>query len=230
MPDNYLNRLNPNLVVILHFLGKLLWIGLACLFALVGYNLYKIGLDVSGNAEIDVTNLFSISLENAGPGLIVMVFALACSVVGVTRSKVTLKLDEVELQSAQTITPNEENEITKSEIKIFANLAKDYADREYCAFAVINDQGSIVLESVGWNTIHSDIRKKIINSYLAKRKSVDSAPEDYKSTIEEWIVIWKPIILNSNTDINCAIFATPQVDKLKRDILRKEVGPIYINA
>src|SRR6476660_6098547 len=90
MPDNYLERTNPNLVVILHFLGKSLWILLACVFACVGYKLYAIGISADRQAEIGAPGILCVSLSNAVPGLVVMIAALACAVVGAVRSRESL--------------------------------------------------------------------------------------------------------------------------------------------
>ena len=86
---NIIDRTDPNLAIILHFCGKALWILLAAFFGYVGLRLYSIGITDSANASANVFGV-EVNLENAGPGLIVMVMALVSSVVGVVRSKLEI--------------------------------------------------------------------------------------------------------------------------------------------
>ena len=87
--NSIVDRTNPNLALILHFFGKVLWILLAAIFGYVGLRLYSIGITDAANVSGDLYGL-KLNLENAGPGLIVMVMALATSVVGVVRSKLEI--------------------------------------------------------------------------------------------------------------------------------------------
>lgn len=93
---NYIERTNPNLVVLLHFLSKSLWLFLAAFFGYVGMKLYLIGVTASGNAKATFFGV-EMTLENAGPGLVVMVVALLCSLVGAIRAKVVLSRDSIVL-------------------------------------------------------------------------------------------------------------------------------------
>jgi hypothetical protein len=42
---------NPNLVVVLHYLSKTLWLALAAIFGFVGYKLYELGVVTTGDAS-----------------------------------------------------------------------------------------------------------------------------------------------------------------------------------
>ena len=86
---NYLNRTNPNLVVILHYLGKTQWVLLAAFFGYIGLSLYSWGISTSGGATASFFGV-KFTLEDAGPGLVVMVFSLLCALVGAVRAKVEM--------------------------------------------------------------------------------------------------------------------------------------------
>ena len=95
---NYLNKTNPNLVVILHYLSKTLWVILSALFGYIGFQLYSLGIGTPGNAELVLLGL-EITLENAGPGLVVMAISLACSLVGASRARVEMTEDSLSITS-----------------------------------------------------------------------------------------------------------------------------------
>ena len=95
---NYFNKTNPNLVVILHYLSKTQWVILSALFGYIGFQLYSLGIGTPGNAELALPGL-EITLENAGPGLVVMAVSLACSLVGACRARVEMTEDSLSITS-----------------------------------------------------------------------------------------------------------------------------------
>src|ERR1700752_1114648 len=92
---SYIERANPNLIIILHYALKLSWLLLAALFAYIGYKLTLADI-ASGSAEIDFGG-FKMSVGGAS-GLVLMVVALGCAVVGAINSKVVMRPDMVTLQ------------------------------------------------------------------------------------------------------------------------------------
>jgi len=91
---SYLDRTNPNLALFLHFLAKLAWIILAAFFGYIGLELYKAGVSTTGSGRLSVFGV-DMTLENAGPGLVVMVVSLLCALVGAVRAKIELRPDVV---------------------------------------------------------------------------------------------------------------------------------------
>jgi len=98
-PDNYMQRVSPNLIVLLHYAGKALWLVLAAVFGLIGFQLYAIGIQATGNATASLPFGISLSLQSAGPGLVVMVIALLCSLVGAVKAKVELTPEAIRLMA-----------------------------------------------------------------------------------------------------------------------------------
>jgi hypothetical protein len=96
MNDNYMQRVNPNLIITLHYSSKALWLVLAAVFGLVGYKLYALGVQSVGDAKANLLGI-SFTLNNAGPGLVVMVMALLCSLIGAVKSKVELTPEAIRL-------------------------------------------------------------------------------------------------------------------------------------
>jgi hypothetical protein len=98
-PANYMQRVNPNLIVLLHYAGKALWLVLATVFGVIGFQLYAIGVQATGDATATLPLGISFSLQGAGPGLVVMVFALLCSLVGAVKAKVELTPEAIRLMA-----------------------------------------------------------------------------------------------------------------------------------
>lgn len=96
---NYMQRVNPNLIVLLHYAGKALWLVLAAVFGVVGFKLYAIGVQAVGGATATLPLGISFSLQDAGPGLVVMVVALLCSLVGAVKAKVELTPEAIRLMA-----------------------------------------------------------------------------------------------------------------------------------
>jgi hypothetical protein len=94
---NYMQRVNPNLIIVLHYTGKALWLALAALFGIIGYQLYAVGIKSVGNADATLPLGISFSLHDAGPGLVVMVIALLCSLVGAVKARVELTPEAIRL-------------------------------------------------------------------------------------------------------------------------------------
>lgn len=92
---NYMQSVNPNLIIALHYAGKALWLVLACILGIIGYQLYALGVKAVGNADAILPLGISFSLHDAGPGLIVMVIALLCSLVGAVKAKIELTPDAI---------------------------------------------------------------------------------------------------------------------------------------
>jgi hypothetical protein len=98
-PANYMQRVSPNLIVLLHYAGKALWLVLAAVFGLIGFQLYAIGVQATGDATASLPLGISFSLQGAGPGLVVMVIALLCSLVGAVKAKVELTPEAIRLMA-----------------------------------------------------------------------------------------------------------------------------------
>jgi hypothetical protein len=96
-PANYMQKVNPNLIVLLHYAGKVFWLVLAAVFGVIGFKLYAIGVQTMGDATMALPLGISFSLHNAGPGLVVMVIALLCSLVGAVMSKVELTPEAIRI-------------------------------------------------------------------------------------------------------------------------------------
>lgn len=96
---NYMQRVNPNLIVLLHYAGKALWLVLAAVFGIVGFKLYAIGVQAVGDATATLPLGISFSLQGAGPGLVVMVVALLCSLVGAIKARVELTPEAIRLMA-----------------------------------------------------------------------------------------------------------------------------------
>ena len=101
MAENYMQRVNPNLIIALHYVGKALWLVLAAVFGFIGYKLYALGVQSVGNAEAALPLGISFKLDSAGPGLVVMIMALLCSLVGAVKSKVELTPEAIRLMAPQ---------------------------------------------------------------------------------------------------------------------------------
>ena len=106
---NYMQRVNPNLIVLLHYAGKALWLVLAAVFGIVGFKLYAIGVQSVGDATATLPLGISFSMQGAGPGLVVMVVALLCSLVGAVKAKVELTPEAIRLM-APVPEPSRRNE------------------------------------------------------------------------------------------------------------------------
>jgi hypothetical protein len=96
---NYFERVNPNLIVLLHYTGKAFWLVLAAFFGIIGFKLYAIGVQATGDATATLPLGVSFSLHGAGPGLVVMVIALLCSLVGAVKAKVELTPEAIRLMA-----------------------------------------------------------------------------------------------------------------------------------
>jgi hypothetical protein len=97
-----MQRVNPNLIIALHYVGKALWIVLAAVFGFIGYKLYALGVQSVGNAQATLPLGISFTLDNAGPGLVVMIMALLCALIGAVKSKVELTPEAIRLMAPQT--------------------------------------------------------------------------------------------------------------------------------
>jgi len=97
--DNYMQRVNPNLLIVLHYTGKALWLLLAAVFGVIGYRLYALGIEDVGGADAALPLGISFTLQDAGPGLVVMVIALLCSLVGAVKSKVELTPEAIRVMA-----------------------------------------------------------------------------------------------------------------------------------
>jgi hypothetical protein len=97
--ENYMQRVNPNLIIALHYAGKALWLLLAVAFGFIGYQLYVLGVRSTGNATASLPFGISFTLDNAGPGLVVMIMALLCSLIGAVRSRVELTPEAIRLMA-----------------------------------------------------------------------------------------------------------------------------------
>jgi len=228
MPDNYLERTNPNLVVILHFLGKSLWILLACVFACVGYKLYAIGITAVGQAEIGAPGILSVSLKNAGPGLVVMIAALACAVVGAVRSRVELTKERVVLLGAADNCPEPSDGLAElGDFKLFKDIARDYVAHASCAFIVMNSGGNIDFASAGWSVVPEELRSAILNTGTQWLARSGSAME-WSGSMREWKVVRKKILLpGSEHSVRCAVFVAPSTMVDQRNIAVEETRAIY---
>lgn len=114
---SYIERINPNLVVFLHFLGKTLWLLLAAFFGYIGLKLYSIGITTTGNAKASIFGV-EMTLNNAGPGLVVMVIALLCALVGAIRAKVVMSRDSIHLaHPANTSDANRSDDLVVTSIR-----------------------------------------------------------------------------------------------------------------
>lgn len=57
--SSHLDRVNLNLVIVLHFVSKAMWLGLAGLFGLIGYKLYALGITQVGDTEFGIPGVLT---------------------------------------------------------------------------------------------------------------------------------------------------------------------------
>jgi hypothetical protein len=191
----------PNLLFVLHYVSKALWLVLAGIFGIIGYQLYAMGIAQPGTAVVKFPWM-NFTLKDAGPGLVVMVFALGCSLVGAVRSKVRFRgpgpkgKGKVDIEFS---TPGSGDSDTKQfestgsgsvrECKLFRDLLK-YLEMGSGAYVGLDSQGQIDLESVGWSVVPLDIRQQAVTEGLAWIRSLPKPTGDEKSSqqIGLWIV------------------------------------------
>jgi len=94
-----MQRVNPNLIALLHYTGKVFWLALAAFFRIIGFQLYAIGVQATGDTTATFPLDISFSLHGAGPGLVVMVIALLCSLVGAVKAKVELTPEAIRIMA-----------------------------------------------------------------------------------------------------------------------------------
>jgi hypothetical protein len=166
-PKSRAEQPNPNLLVVLHYISKTLWLALAAFFGIIGYKLYALGVTQTGNAEAKFFGL-GFGLGDAGPGLVVMVFALTCSLIGAIRSKVEFKYKDGESDITITRPPPPTPEpisiaaSSARECKLFSKLLEHLANGPR-AFVVLNSQRQIDLESLGWSALPHDIQQRAVS-------------------------------------------------------------------
>lgn len=162
---SYLDNLDPNLAVKWHYAVKAMWIVLAAIFGLIGYNLYALGISELGSAQGKMLGI-SFTLKDAGPGLIVMIFALVSAVAGVMRSKLILKKSGAEMLSAtasrpkldQSMGDQSKSDQSSTRFRLFRDFIRRLA-REPSAYAILNSEGVVDIESMAWSEVPPSVRE-----------------------------------------------------------------------
>jgi hypothetical protein len=180
---------NPNLIVVLHYVSKTLWLVLAGVFGLIGYKLYALGVQQAGEAGAKFIGLLDFKLTNAGPGLVVMVFALACAFAGAARSKVSFKSDKgggVDLSLCGSITPAGGE---SGDFKIDSSLLRRLTERGDGAFVVVDAGGHVGLQSRAWGAIPDDVRRAVLSGMQDKEHAKAGSRSE-----GAWTIRWNPIV------------------------------------
>ena len=162
---SYMDRLDPNLAVKLHYASKAMWILLAGVFGLIGYKLYALGITQTGGAEVGIPGILTFSLKDAGPGLVVMIVALACAVVGTIRSKVTFTPELMELTApspSSSPTEDKRSHQSKRECRLFGRLVEKLG-KGPSAYAILNSESDVDIESMGWSQLPSEVRMTAVD-------------------------------------------------------------------
>lgn len=103
---DYLRKTNPNLLVVLHYMSKALWVILSAFFGYIGLRLYSMGIATPSTAELTLGGV-DLTLEDAGPGLVVMVLCLVCALVGACRAKVEMTAGAISIATSPELTEAE---------------------------------------------------------------------------------------------------------------------------
>jgi hypothetical protein len=226
--DTYLDRVNPNLLITLHYVGKLFWLGLAAVFGVIGYDLYALGLSQSGSAEVGVPGILSFTLKDAGPGLIVMVFALTSTVIGTIRSKVVLKPGEISFSappSKGTIDDPTAFHCIR-ECRLSSDLVAYLANGRREAFAVLNSLHQVDIESFGWTAIPDNIKEQLLrdaSQWMSCYKQGDCEPTS-KMSLGEWTVQRSLILVEARTW--CVLNVTTSDPAHQRQIVSADTEPV----
>jgi hypothetical protein len=126
---------------------------------------------------------------DAGPGLIVMVVALACALIGAIKARVNLTVPtqdgpvEVAVSTGGTLEVREVRGETKKssrECKLFPDLLV-YLGRS-SVFCLLNSNGGVDVESLSWSVVPEAIRVQAVRGAAGSRLS---------GSIGEWNVTYK---------------------------------------
>jgi hypothetical protein len=226
--DSYLDRVNPNLLITLHYVGKLAWLGLAAVFGLVGYNLYALGIAQTGSADVGVPGILSLTLKDAGPGLIVMVFALVCTVIGTIRSKVVLKPGEISFSAPlnpDRISPPPAIHSIR-ECKLFTHLAA-YLAKGPSAFVVLNSLHQVDIESFGWSVVPENVREVTLREIARRAALTDDEGSALTLSIsaEGWRIRCDPISLDGKV-VSWVVSVEPSNAARQREIASADTRPL----
>lgn len=224
--NSYMDRTNPNLVIVLHFISKTLWLGLAALFGLVGYKLYALGVQQTGDMEFGIPGVLSFKASAAGPGLVVMIFALACALTGVIRAKVEIGPDIITMRAPPPGPAKKiDHTLSASECKLFSSLLH-YLTEEPGAFALLNSSAEVDIESMAWSAVPQDLREQAIG---AGSKLVSSAgrPNQWSGVIQGWKLRCKTIAIIEPEQTWCVISAAPSEAESQVRVAREDARPIF---
>jgi hypothetical protein len=227
MSNTYLDRLNPNLLVCLHYASRTMWLVLAGLFGLIGYQLYALGISDHGDATGSFLGL-KFSLHDAGPGLVVMIFALVCSVIGAIRTKLELGPDIVKALAPppehrdQTA---EERPITGRECKLSHDML-ELLMKTKGAFAMLNSNGEVDIESVGWATISPEIRRPAVMQLAKQIKLGKHGP--WSGKYGDCTMSGRAISADQKTW--CIVELNPTASDAIRQIAQEETRPIIFGV
>jgi hypothetical protein len=183
---------NPNLTIVLHYVSKTFWLVLAGIFGVIGYNLYVLGMVYTTKASFSFLGM-KFTLEDAGPGLVVMVFALACSLIGAIRSKVEFKKNGLVISAPEPqphgpvqdkLNPSAAARECKLSRRLVAYLTK-YPQN----YVVLNSHGHIDLESLTWSVVSSDVQQRAVSDAAAWMRGLPrGGPMEWNGTIGSWTV------------------------------------------
>lgn len=191
-----IDKIDPNLWAELNYRSKRNWIILAAIFGVIGLILYLFGISEKSGASGEFVGNLKFSLDNAGPGLIVMLFALACSLVGASRSKIEFTREKATFSArAETDKPSssifQEASTRSAYLPVEAFNRSNWNGRSNRIFAVFNSEKKLVLQSVGWEkAVPEDIKTKAQNFVLEKEPNHWRAVETSSRTeICKWEVM-----------------------------------------
>lgn len=226
--SSHLDRVNPNLIVILHYLTKTLWLVLAGVFGLIGYKLYALGVQQTGGAGANLFKLVSFNLTNAGPGLIVMVFALACALVGAARSRVRFgPHGALELRAPHAFIPDDAWR-QKQQFKIFHSFSCHIAKNDVNTFALLSSDGEIQLESISWSAVPENVRRSAIAIPREWSAKADPPHRDWTGSIGKWKVRVGTIIIPASDERWYLVSVNTQDPNYQRAISHLETAPLCL--
>ena len=113
---------------------------------------------------------------------------------------------------------------------IFKAMMEDYISLGYCAFALVNESGDVLIRSLGWRVFEKTFKKHFINNHLPKLLKLTNKKRGdlfYETKVDNFIVKYKFIINWPSEQGSFAAFAIPQTTELRREITSREVLPIY---
>jgi hypothetical protein len=117
-------------------------------------------------------------------------------------------------------------DVSARECKLFGGLLTYLSECQHNAFAILNSQCQIDIESMGWSAAPAEIRRKAVSAASGWRKAAIKTEE---ISIDGWRVKLQMVsILTPQSQTWRIVTLIPPVgDKSVSDIAREEMRPIF---